>query len=196
MEALPGAKAVKSLHRDVRALIDTVKKEREASLREFTSAIKRACKVGANLILIKNAVDYGQWGAVLVEVGMKERNANNWMAAAREFQKDPVRVGYLIASGAPLCAIWREEGLQKNCESGKYDPKTYRDRLLRNATQLSFSFEEFDGHLDALIAAPNVEELGETTRARLKKKLSAALKRIEELEQRRAAINIETEEAP
>ncbi len=188
-----------NVHRDVRKLIDEAIQERDLSLKEFTSAIKRAARVGALLTLIKKATQHGQWTEVLSEIGIKARTAEYWMEVAAEYEKDPVRVCYLIASGAPICAVWRDEGLQKPCLGAPYDPQTRTLRLSREAAQLSFNFADQDKYplvMRELIAAPNVEDLRESTLLKILDDLEAAKARIQSVLEKRNAITLNPDHQP
>lgn len=189
------------LSRDIRARIEQIKSERNLAISEFRSAIARACKIGDWLLQIKKATDHGQWTAALGEIGIAERTARRWIEAAEVRAEQPERVSWLIENGAPMCALWREEAIQKPCDSGPYSNAAYNERKVAAANnkegQIEFTFEfTYKPAIRGLLYSKKVEELGPETLRIIRRDLMGAQKRVEALLAEKEALPLTPDHQP
>lgn len=178
MKLIPVAK----LHKDIVA-------EHKAAMQHACEAIKHVIKCGRLLAVLK-AQSEGAWEENLPE-GISRTTAWRYIRCAQDAAKNAAKVKHLLDQGASLVDLYREFGLVKAVEGGGYRSDAYKRRKALGQLELDFEFEEFKSHVTALIKAPNVETLGETTLSQLEKDLEAALKRVREVQAGQKFIELE-----
>lgn len=170
-------------------LITEIRKEHEAGTSCAAQAINHIIRCGQLLAALRASAN-GDFDTHIKEAGIAKTTAWRYMRVAHDVAKK--RGKHLLEQGASLVDLYREFGLVKPCEGGGYRSEAYQKRKALAGAQLEMDFacEEFQPHLTALLKAANVEQLGETTLERLRRDLTAASARIDDVLKNRKAIDL------
>lgn len=172
--------------------IDRVVKEirlsHQAAMNHATEAVKHVLKCGRLLAGLRDAD--GEWEKHLEGIGISRTTAWRYIKVAKDASRNPARTRWLLEQGASLVDLYREFDLVKPVTPGGYKSDVYQRRKLGEQLELDFSYEEFAGHLKALVKAPNVEELSESSLKKLDRELAAAKARVESLLKEKSAVDV------
>ena len=153
-------------------------------------AIHFAIQCGVRLIAAHAVVRDGEWETWLESVGIDRTTAWRYMRVAQDKGTEQ-----LLARGCSLVDLYREFGLVKPCEGGGYRSEAYQKRKaledsgLADQLILPFSFEDFTANVKSILVKPQqISELADSSIHELEHNLEAALVRVREVKQHRAAV--------
>jgi hypothetical protein len=144
--------------------------------------------LAAHAVLIEQGE--GRWCEWLDSVGVPRNTAWRYMRVAQDKGTEQ-----LLARGCSLVDLYREFGLVKPCEGGGYRSEAYQKRKaledsgLADQLILPFSFEDFTANVKSILVKPQqISELADSSIHELEHNLEAALVRVREVKQHRAAV--------
>ena len=183
------------LPRHVRDIIEMIKTERAQALKEFVSFANRAVRIGEMLHRLKGSTDHGQWAATLLEINIKERTAQRWIAHYRErLQFKPEKDGFALNDLQTTAELMRCEGKVKPCHGAKTGKSDYQRRKAEALQQEEFAFlydKHFMPFVGTLLRARCIEEYEPSTVRQMRKHLAEVDARLADIEKRQSTIDLQ-----